>query len=81
MQCLVLVQKHMASKDELGYLLLRSLGLRKDGLAAAATLPVVLTALLFLGPLAMLVWDALHGTSAGKPRRRLPEARPSLQRP
>jgi hypothetical protein len=68
------VQKRMGSEGKLGGVLLRCLGLRKEGLAAAAALPVLLTALLFLGPLAMLAWDALHGSSAGRPRRRLSEA-------
>ena len=42
--------------------LLAALGLRAPGLAAACTLPLALTALLFAGPLLMLVLERLAGS-------------------
>jgi hypothetical protein len=47
------------------------LGLRIEGLAAAATLPVLLTAALFLGPLTVWAWDWHQGVLAGRHSRPL----------
>ena len=52
-------------------LLLELLGLRWEGLLAAATLPVLLTAALFLGPLCMLTWDRCHASSINTEQRSL----------
>lgn len=49
--------------------LLQLLGLRLNGLVAAATLPMLLTAALFLGPLTIWAWDWHHGELASRPGR------------
>ena len=43
------------------HVVLQLLGLRTKGLAAAALVPILLTALLFLGPLSLLVIKWLSG--------------------
>lgn len=54
---------------------LELLGMRATGLPAAVALPVMLTALLFLGPLTMLGWGLWHGTDAKQPQKRPMEVR------
>ncbi|BDA49207.1 CAAX prenyl protease 2 [Coccomyxa sp. Obi] len=64
------VSRHKGSDAEaVTGVLLRLLGLRWNGLGAAATLPVLLTAALFLGPLTIWAWDLHHGELASRPGR------------
>lgn len=53
--------------------LLQLLGLRWEGLGAALSLPVLLTAVLFLGPLTTWAWERYHDASSTR------RSRPALQ--
>ena len=66
-----LTQEHGGlAEGQAGAAVLELLGMRASGLLAAVALPVLLTALLFLGPLAMLGWRLWHGDDARQPRKR-----------
>lgn len=59
------------SKEGLQDAVLQLLGLRLSGLGAAVTLPVLLTAALFLGPLTVWALDWYQGVLAGRRGRPL----------
>ena len=67
------MQERLRGDQQIRPVLLQSLGLHGEGFAAAATLPVLMTALLFVGPLCMLAWDMWHGISMRVHMRRVSE--------
>jgi hypothetical protein len=61
--------------DSTWRLLVPLLGLRQEGLAAAAVVPALLTAVLFLGPLCMAAWDAWRPAAIKAEQRSLVQVR------